>query len=67
MLTLSEWSLTHQEEFIKLADGFSGEERRTFQERLCFAVVDSGRGESFRASFARHQSPAVKEILRLIP
>lgn len=67
MMTLSEWSLKHPQQFILLIEGISPDEQIKFAERFGYALADTDRDQAFEQVFSSYKSKAIKSLLNSIP
>jgi hypothetical protein len=65
MIMLARWSKQHPREFLALAEGYRGQQRRTFIERFRSGMGDSGlTWAELRKAFRSYRSPILDAIMK---
>ncbi len=63
-LTLSEWSMTHKKEFVRLVESMYENQQQQFTRLFAFTLDDSGQSDEFLRAYKGSESKAITAISR---
>jgi hypothetical protein len=63
-LTLSQWSMTHKKEFVRLVESFDVKQQKQFIGIFAFTLDDSGQSDEFLCAYKGSNCKAITAITR---
>ena len=63
-ITLGEWSIKHQNEFIRLVESLNAKQRRNFVDTFAFVLDNSGKSKRFMYAYRSIGSETISKITR---